>query len=138
MNSIEQLKVALGEPLKRNLGGQDFEFYPLDVTSLPDFFELSARMSGKEETEFLKKENAEILVNLILKMLRNSFPKDTPEELLGQFAMKHFVDLQQILVELHSPDVEKLSPQQKNRLEQLKAKVQQKNAAQPGTTQGTS
>ena len=136
MNSIEQMKLALGEPLKRKLGEWEFEFHLLDVTSMPDFFELSARISGKDETAILKRENAELLVSLILKMLKNSFPKDTPEELLGQFAMKYFMELQEILIELHSPDVEKLSPQQKSRIEQLRAKAQQ-NAINFGTTQSS-
>ena len=134
MNSIDQLRVALGEPLKRKLGEQEFEFYPLDVTSMPDFFDLSARISGKDKTEIMKRENAEILINLILKMLKQSFPKDTPEELLGQFAMKYFIQLQEILIELHSPDIDKLSDTQKSRLEQLKAKVQ-KNAKSTGENQ---
>lgn len=142
MNTIEQIKTALGEPLKRKLGEQEFEFYPLDVSAMPDFFDLASKTQGKDEIELLKRENAEILVSLILKMLKNSFPKDTPEELLGQFAMKHFTELQEILVELHSPDVDKMSPQQKSRIEQLRAKVlAQKNVPSPtdsGTNQATS
>ena len=142
MNTLEQLKTAIGEPLKRKLGDTEFEFYPLDITSMPDFFELSARISGKDETAILKRENAEMLVNLILRLLRQAFPnkeKVTDEEyekILGQFAMKHFVELQGILTELHSPDVEKLSPAQKSKIEQLKAKALQKNA-DSGTAQAT-
>ena len=141
MNSLEQLKTAIGEPLKRKLGDTEYEFYPLDITSMPDFFELSARISGKDETEVLKRENAEMLVNLILKMLRASVTKTDEnsieyEKIIGQFAMKHFVELQGILVELHSPDVEKLSPAQKSKIEQLRAKALQKNA-DSGTAQAT-
>ena len=113
MNTLEQLKVALGEPLKKTLGGQEFEFYPLDITSMPDFFELSSRTTGKDESAVVK---------LMMAMLKKSFPKDTSEELLGEFAMKYFIELQEILVELNSPDVDKLSPKQKNRIEELRAR----------------
>ena len=134
INTIEQIKTALGEPLKRKLGETEFEFYPLDVTSMPDFFELSSRISGKDETEILKRENAELIVNLILKMLKISFPKDTPDELLGQFAMKHFMELQEILIEIHSPDVDKMSPQQRKLIEERRAKISaQKNVVNTGT-----
>ena len=136
MNNTEKIKLALGEPLKKTIGGQELEFYPLDVTSMPDFFDLSAKISGKDETEILKKENAELLVNLIMKMLKQSM-KDVSEELLGQFAMKHFMELQQILVELHSPDIDKLSDKQISKIEQLKARIN-KNVKPTGENQAES
>ena len=77
MNTLEQLKTALGEPLKRKIGGQEFEFYPLDVTSLPDFFELYLKLGNEPEKEMFKRENAELFTKMIMKLLKNSFPKDT-------------------------------------------------------------
>ena len=136
MNSIEQLKVALGEPLKRKIGEQEFEFYPLSIIYLQDLFELAGKIQGKKE-EILKKENAQILFNLLLKMCENSFPKDTPKDVLDRFVTKFFMELSEILIELHNPDINKLSPQQKSKIEQLKARVQ-KNVKPTGENQTTS
>lgn len=123
MNTLEQLKTALGEPLKRKIGGQEFEFYPLDVTSLPDFFELYLKLGNEPEKEMFKRENAELFTKMIMKLLKNSFPKDTPEEDLGRFAMKYLFDLQDILVELHTPNVDILDEKKRSRIEELKARI---------------
>ena len=123
MNTKEQIKLALGEPLKKTIGGQEFEFYPLDVTSLPDFFELYGKIGDNPEKEMMKRENAELFTKMIMKLLKNSFPADVPEEDLGRFAMKYFIDLQQILVELHTPNVSTLDETQKTRLEQARERL---------------
>ena len=137
MNTLEQLKTAIGEPLKRKLGDVEFEFYPLSVVDLPDLFELAGKIQNKEE-EILKKENAKILFELILKMCKGSFNKDIQEDMLDKFVTKNFMELAEILIELHTPDVDKLSPQQKNKIEQLKI-LRAKNLqdANLGTNQST-
>lgn len=129
MNSIEQMKLALGEPLKRSLGGLDFEFYPLEITSMPDYIELSFKLaSAKDDKEYeeilFQKENMEKLIDLIIKFSKQNFPKDVPEDILHKFITKYFSDLQAIFMELHSQNVDKLDANQKKRLEQLKSKFQ--------------
>ncbi len=108
MNEKEKLKIALGEPLKKTIGGQEIELYPLEVTYLPDFFSLYGKLGGKSDedaiTNFMAdKENSKIMVDLIVAMIKNSFPKDTDEVLIKRFCMKYFVELQEILLELHQP-----------------------------------
>ena len=126
MNSIEQLKVALGEPLKRNLGGQEFEFYPLPITDLVDLQVVFQNLIKNNDT--LTKEDLITLTELMIKMVKNVFPKETPDDLINQFVIKYYYQLQEILTELHSPNIDQLDEKQKSRLEQLKAKIAQKNA----------
>ena len=136
LNTQEKLKVALGEPYRRKIGGQEFEFYPLEVTSLPDFFELYGKLGGvtdeKQIAEIMgKKENSRIIVDLIIKMLKDSFPKETDEVLIKRFAMKYFLECQEVLMELHKPskstDYRKL-----DRLQEIRKRVvKNKQNAQP-------
>lgn len=134
MNTIEQIKTAIGEPLKRNIGGQEFEFYCLDVIELVNFYDISQRASEEK----LTKEDMISLTNLIINMVKKAFPKDTSEDLINQFVIKYFFQLQEILIELHSPDVDKMTPQQKARIEQMRTKVlAEKNAVNSGTNQTT-
>ena len=68
-----------------------------------------------------QKENSQIIVNLILSMLKDSFPEDTDDKLIKQFAMKYFIDLQEVLTDLHKPaDVDK---RKLDRISKLKERV---------------
>ena len=127
MNTLEQLRTAIGEPLKRKLGEQEFEFYPLDVTELVNFYDISERVSKESMT----KQDMIDLADMIIKMVKKAFPNKAPEnglpmaqerydDSINQLVIKYFFQLQEILNELHSPDVDKLSPQQKSKIEQLK------------------
>ena len=140
MNSLEQLKVASGETLKRKLGTQEYEFYPLEVTELISFSEIVQR-------DNLSKDDLIKVAELVIKMVKKAFPNKASEnelplsnelygDMINQLVIKYFYQLQEILVELHSPDIEKLSPAQKSKIEQLKAKALQKNA-DSGTAQAT-
>ena len=130
MNTLEQLKTAIGEPLKRKLGEQEFEFYPLEVTELVNFYDISERASKESMT----KQDMIDLADMIIKMVKKAFPNKAPEnglpmtqerydDSINHLVIKYFFQLQEILVELHSPDVDKLSEKQKNRIEQLRAKM---------------
>ncbi len=107
MNDTEKLKIALGGPLRKVIGNQEFEFYPLEVTYLPDFFALYGGAEGKSEEEAIKSmakpENMKVMVNLIVNMVKDSFPKDTDETLIKRFCMKYFVELGNVLTELNKP-----------------------------------
>lgn len=121
MNSIEQLKVAIGEPLKRKLGEQEFEFYPLEV---PELINLQEGFNLLKADGTHTKESLTIFTELVLKMVKKAFPKEATDDMINQFVIKYFFPLHEISMELHSPDVEELTDTQKIRLEQLKQKVQ--------------
>ncbi len=108
MNEINQLKNALGEPFKKVIGGQELEFYPLEVTYLPEFFELYGKLEGKTDDKALaevmtKRENSKIMVDLVVAMVKNSFPENSDEVIIKRFCMKYFLELQEVLVLLHNP-----------------------------------
>ena len=134
MNSIESLKVALGEPLKRKIGGQEFEFHSLDVTFMPELIEYSL----KTDEELLEKENVSIMVNLIKNMLKASFPENTPEDLIGRFAMKYYRELQIIFAEVHTSQADKIDEKTRSKIEELRKRIQSKNVKPIGTNQATS
>ena len=100
MNSVEQMKAALGEPLKRTLGGTEMEFLPLPVTDLPEFYEIAQEMKGGADS--ISKVAMEKIVKLIVKMVKQT--TDAPDDIIAKFCMKHFYELQEILTELHMPD----------------------------------
>ena len=145
MNTLEQLRTAIGEPLKRKLGEQEFEFYPLDVTELVNFYDISERVSKESMT----KQDMIDLADMIIKMVKKAFPNKAPEnglpmaqerydDSINQLVIKYFFQLQEILNELHSPDVDKLSPQQKSKIEQLKElRAKRLENANLGTNQPT-
>ena len=127
LNTTEKLKIALGDPLRKTIGGQEFEFYPLDVTVLPDFFELYGKLEGHtDEKSIMKvmgnKENSSIIVNLIVKMLKDSFGEETDIKLINKFAMKYFAELQEVLMELHQPS-EGVDIRKKDRLKEMRERV---------------
>ena len=133
LNTKEKLKVALGEPLRKKIGGQEFEFYPLDVTYLPDFFELYGKLEGKTDEVsvgkiFGDRANSKIIVDLIVAMVKESMPKDTDEKLINQFCMKYFVELQEILVDLHKPSdsVDQIKLDRLKEIRERKAKAKKK------------
>ena len=135
MNSIESIKIAIGEPLKKKLGGQEFEFYPLEVTELVTFHEVVRHIGG--DIEKATKQDLISLTELVIKLVKKAFPQDTSEELVNQFVIKYFYQLQEILLEIHTPNTEELSEPQKAKIEQLKQKVQ-KNVKPTGENQATS
>ena len=145
MNSLEQLKVAGGETLKRRLGTEEYEFYPLEVTELATLQDVIKRLGG--DVEKATKQDLISLTELIIKMVKKSFPNkaseneltlsnDIYENKINQLVIKHFYQLQEILIELHTPNVDELSDTQRSKIEQLKAKALQKNA-DSGTAQAT-
>lgn len=144
LNAQEKLKVALGDPLRKKIGGQEFEFYPLAVTHLPEFFELYGKLEGKTDESSISKvmankENSTIIVNLIRSMLKDSFPEGTDERLLNQFAMKYFGELQEVLVDLHQPS-KSIDKRKLDRLQDLKQRVikNKQNAQSKGENTKTS
>ena len=104
LSNLERVKAALGKPVVRKIAEQDFEFYPLTVDSLPDLFELFGRVGSNPE-KITERQNSSILVKLIMDMLKQSMP-DVDESFLKRFAMQHFKELQNILVELNTPSGE--------------------------------
>ena len=137
LNTQEKLKIALGEPYRKKIGGQEFEFYPLEVTSLPDFFELYSKLGGtNNEEEIAKlignKENSTIIVNLIVKMLKDSFGEETDIKLINKFAMKYFAELQEVLMELHQPS-EGVDIRKKDRLKEMRERVKKTKDVKPTT-----
>ena len=146
LNTQEKLKVALGEPYRKKIGGQEFEFYPLEVTSLQDFFELYSKFGKETDTKKIteimgNKENSQIIVNLIIKMLKDSFPKETDEVLIKRFAMKYFLECQEVLMELHKPS-ESVDERKLDRLQELKQRIvknkQKQNVQSKGENTKTS
>jgi hypothetical protein len=103
MNDLERLKAALGEPIKREIGGQEFEFIALPIDYIPDLFELLTQIQGNLEN-IAKRENSQLLVKLIIAMLKesNSF-QNADEKDIQRFGMKYFKQLQEIFIELHIP-----------------------------------
>ena len=137
LNTTEKLKIALGDPLRKTIGGQEFEFYPLDVTVLPDFFELYSKLEGHtDEKSIMKvmgnKENSSIIVNLIVKMLKDSFGEETDIKLINKFAMKYFAELQEVLMELHQPS-EGVDIRKKDRLKEMRERVKKTKDVKPTT-----
>ena len=128
LNATEKLKIALGDPLRKKIGGQEFEFYPLAVTHLPEFFELYGKFEGKTDESSIgkimsNKDNSQIIVDLIVSMLKDSFPEDTDIKLINRFAMKYFAELQEILMELHQPS-ESMDKRKLDRIKEMKQRVQ--------------
>ena len=101
MNELEKVKVAIGNPLIRKLGDQEFEFYPLGVDSIPDLFELIGK-TGSNPQKVIERENSTLLVKLIDDLLKESFP-DLDDKMRKRLGMKYFTELQDILTELHLP-----------------------------------
>jgi len=146
LNTQEKLKVALGEPYRKEIGGQEFEFYPLEVTSLPDFFELYSKLGGETDEKKIaelmaNRENTKIIVDLIVKMLVDSFPEGTDDVLIKRFAMKYFAECQEVLMELHKPS-ESVDKKKLDRLQDIRKRVvKNKENAQskgPDTTPSSS
>ena len=123
MNDIEKIKIALGEPLKKVIGGQEFEFYPLSVDSLPELTDIQSRTEKNPES-ILEKDNMTRLVELMLKFLRDNIPnfKDEDELTLKRFLMKHFVEIQMVFKELNQP-----SEETKVNVEEMKKKFLEQN-----------
>jgi len=128
MNSLEQLKVAGGETLKRRLGTEEYEFYPLEITELATLQDVIKKLGG--DVEKATKQDLISLTELIIKMVKKSFPNkaseneltlsnDIYENKINQLVIKHFYQLQEILIELHTPNVDELSDTQKSKIETI-------------------
>ena len=107
MNRLEQIRVALDKPIVRNIRGADVEFTALPVTDLPEFYEI-ADGSRKNNNE-LTKEGLRTAVKLIIKMVEQAFPiepgtkKEDYDEIITQYVMQNWMELLNVLMELHSP-----------------------------------
>ena len=133
MNNIEKMKAALGEPIKRDVGGMEIEFWPLPVKYLPDFYEIAK----KSEKGDLEKVDMEIMTNLIKAFVSESNP-DFKEPDLSRFCMKFFPELQLILSEIHNPEEGSDSRRTKtlNELRERVAKAKKPKATNEGSAPG--
>ena len=130
MNSSEKLRLALGDSIKRTIGGQEFEFEPLDVTYLGDIWAVAKKVQSNPDN--LSKEDVKSMLDVLVAFVKNTFPEGTDETLIRKFCGKYFVELQNVMLEIHSSTTVVDDSNQKN-INTLRQRFQ--NAKPAGSNQ---
>jgi len=113
VNKLEDMKLCLGEGIKRTINGKEFEFFANDSDSLPVMMQLQQAVKvATDNISDMKKrqnavaevmakpENSKMLLGMIDDMVKMSFPE--AEDLIRKrFVMKNFKVLEEVFTELN-------------------------------------
>ena len=112
---VSKFRAHLGEPVEFKIGMDTFKFKPLSVTDLPEFLTILAKLSKAPEPNeafsLLDKEDIDIVIRLIRKMIINSYPeieKELGEANLDNFIGSNFFALLTALFESNSLGASKI------------------------------
>lgn len=117
--NIERMKRHLGRGVVMELGGDKFEIPPLTIKNLPEFYEVSAKLSDGNLSN-LTKETIEEIYYLIKETCKSSKDIDcSDEKMLDEFIVSNFMDLMLCMMEANMATV---SDSTTARLEAMNAK----------------
>jgi uncharacterized protein YaaW (UPF0174 family) len=91
----EKFKRHIGRPVQITLDGEMFEIKRFNFEQTAAFLYLSGKFEKKESKE-LSKEDLNELMNLLLSIIRNSYPK-LDEETAKEFVANNYLELMESL-----------------------------------------
>jgi len=140
MKGIEALKKHLGKPQKMILKNEDGTEDEIELDILPldkyqDMMYLLGKLAveGEEGISMSKidKEAGEVMTDLILSTLKQSYPT-VDEKDLKRFASTHYFELMTKIFEVNTPSTTPVTDTRvKKQIEDLKKKVKEKDRQSP-------
>lgn len=122
MNSIDDVKRCVGEPVMYDIGGVQFGFYPLGLKDYGLLLKAQKMGDIKEPTEEQQLEAFTLMQQLITRLLKQAIP-DITDELLDLMISKHYIRLQEIFVDIHA-NINNTNKEALASIEELKKNVQ--------------